>query len=201
MFLTVRNAFFAFSLTCGTLGSVAAFGETVTSGSAAGASAAAAPDTVPCEALPTGNLTEDDLKRFVPDGSPGKVRIRWKTESQEDTYGFSIMRADKLDGTYQKINKSVIPGEGTTNIPREYCYEDTGVERSKVYYYQIVEITNQGAQNVVEGTAGTKVTVKSVAEERAWLKKKAAEGSGASTGTQASQRQTETSQTGMSAPH
>lgn len=129
----------------------------------------------PCEELPTGDLSEKDLERLVPEGSNGKVRIRWKTESQEDNYGFNIMRKDREEGEYDRINSSIIPGEGTTNIPKEYCFEDRAVERGKVYFYYIESISNAGLREVVEGTMDTRVKVKTVEEERAWLKKRAAE--------------------------
>lgn len=143
----------------------------------------------PCAELPTGGLTEEELKELVPDGSPGKVRIRWKTESQDENYGFNIMRADKEGGPYKKVNTSIIPGEGSTNIPKEYCFEDTTVERGKVYYYHIEAISTAGVKEIVEGTEGTRVKVKTVEEERAWLKAKAS-------GEPASPRATTTDTTG-----
>ncbi len=133
----------------------------------------------PCSELPTGNLSEAELAKHVPEGSPGRVRIGWKTESQEETYGFNITRADRREGPYLPINKAIIPGEGTTNVPKAYCYEDTGVKRGETYYYQIEEITNSGVKTIVDGTEGTMVKVKTVQEEREWLKKKAAEAAAA----------------------
>jgi hypothetical protein len=133
----------------------------------------------PCGDLPVGNLSDADLEKLAPEGSPGKVRIGWKTESQEETYGFNITRADRREGPYLPINKSIIPGEGTTNVPKAYCYEDTGVKRGETYYYQIEEITNSGVKTIVDGTEGTMVKVKTVQEERDWLKKKAADAAAA----------------------
>lgn len=146
----------------------------------------------PCEPLPSGNLSDEELKQLVPEGSPGKVRIRWKTESQEDNYGFNIMRSDSAEGTYGKVNSSIVPGEGTTNIPKEYCMEDRSVERGRTYYYFIESISNAGVREVVEGTKGTKVKVKSVEEERAFLRKKALEAAGLATSDGASTETTST---------
>lgn len=129
---------------------------------------------VPCEELPTGNLTEEQLARFAPEGSKGRVRIAWKTESQTETYGFNILRAENPDGPYKALNAAIIPGEGTSNVPTAYCFEDRGPERGKAYYYQIEEVTTTGDRNIVEGTAATKVQVKTIAEEREWLKRRAA---------------------------
>jgi len=143
-------------------------------GHEAEAAASAAPGGLPpCEPLPTGELSDDELKGLVPEGSPGKVRIRWKTESQEENYGFNIMRADKQEGPYAKVNSSIIAGEGSTNIPKEYCFEDRKVVRGQTYFYFIESISTSGVKEVVEGTKDTKVKVKTVEEERAWLKAKA----------------------------
>ncbi len=133
---------------------------------------------LPCEDLPTGALTDQELVNLVPDGSPGRVRIAWRTESQEECYGFNIYRAGEEGGKFAKINKGIIPGEGSTNIPKTYCYEDRSVERGKTYFYYIEEISNQGVAVKLEDTMGadgkgTRAKVKTVEEERVWLRKKA----------------------------
>lgn len=139
----------------------------------AGASTPAAAGLAPCAPLPKGDLSDEELQRMVPEGSPGKVRIRWKTESQEENYGFNIMRAEKVEGPYAKVNPAIIPGEGSTNIPKEYCFEDTTVQRGEVYFYFIESISTAGVKETVEGTKDTQVKVKTVGEERAWLKARA----------------------------
>ncbi len=128
-----------------------------------------------CGSLPQGKLTDAELEKLVPENSNGRVRVAWGTESQEETYGFNILRADKADGPYIPVNKAIIPGEGTTNAPQSYCYEDSGLPRGRAYFYQIQEVTNSGGKTIVEGTAATRVSVKTVEEERSWLKKKAAQ--------------------------
>jgi len=131
---------------------------------------------VPCSPLPTGKLTDQQLSRLVPEKSPGRVRIAWATETQTDTYGFNILRSDSPDDPYKPVNKTIIPGEGTTNVPSNYCFEESGLERGRVYYYQVEEITNAGARSIIPGTAASRIRVKSIAEERAWLKSKAEQG-------------------------
>lgn len=139
-----------------------------------GARAAEHELTSQCDELPKGNLSNEELKRLVPDDSPGKVRIRWRTESQDDNYGFNVYRSDTADTSYTKINKSIIPGEGSTNIPKDYCYMDQPLKRGAVFYYYIESVSNSGVAEVVEGTKNVKVKVKTVEEEREWLRKKAA---------------------------
>ena len=88
------------------------------------ASADIATQCLPCVELPKGDLTDAQLRELVPDDAPGRVFIRWRTETQEDNYGFNIHRAAQPGGPSEKVNKSIIPGEGSTNIPKEYCYMD-----------------------------------------------------------------------------
>jgi hypothetical protein len=147
--------------------------ESTSTQAGTGSTSATAPGVSPCETLPTGQLSDEELQKLVPDSSPGKVRIRWRVETQEENYGYNIFRADSADGDYAKINKGIIPGQGSTNIPTDYCYEDRSVERGKTYYYYIESVSTSGVREVVEGTRGTKVKVKTVDEERAWLKAKA----------------------------
>jgi hypothetical protein len=131
-----------------------------------------------CDPLPTGTLTDEDLKRLVPEGSAGKVRVRWATESQDNVFGFNVMRTEAEGGPYAKINRSVIPGEGTTNMPKSYCYLDTAVERGKTYWYYIEEVTLDGQRKAIDETKGkdgkgTKVKVRQVDEERKWIRDRA----------------------------
>ena len=138
-----------------------------------------APTTAPvtkmveCIALPTGEVSDEELARLVPDDLPGRVFIRWRTETQEDNYGFNIYRADKENGDYVRANERIIAGEGSTNVPKEYCYMDTGLERGSVWYYYIESVSLQGKREVLENTMNTKVKVKTVEEERAWIRRKA----------------------------
>jgi hypothetical protein len=126
----------------------------------------------PCTPLPTPPIRREDLVKLVPDNSPGKVVIRWRTETQEENLGFNIYRSENPDGPYERINEALIPGEGSTNIPKDYCYEDKPLPRGKVFYYYIETVSTAGVREILEGTKGTRVKVKTVEEEREWLWRK-----------------------------
>lgn len=130
-------------------------------------------EMVDCIALPKGEVSDEELSRLVPDDLPGRVFIRWRTETQEDNYGFNIYRADKPDGAYRRVNRSIIPGEGSTNVPKEYCFMETGLPRGSVWYYKIESVDTMGKREVLEGTLNTRVQVKTVEEERAWIRRRA----------------------------
>ena len=76
----------------------AAGGGSAAATSSAGAGSAAKADygkeSGLCEELPHGALTDEQLKKMVPDDSEGRVFIRWRTESQQENYGFNIFRAE-----------------------------------------------------------------------------------------------------------
>ena len=149
-------------------------GETTASTSSLAAEAPMPPsEFTPCEPFPKGNLSAADLAALVPDNSPGRVFVRWRTETQEDNYGFNVYRASKPEGPYTKINQAIVPGEGSTNIPKDYCYVDKPLPRGREFYYSIESVSNQGVSETIAETKGTKVKVKTVAEEREWLRKKA----------------------------
>ncbi len=126
-----------------------------------------------CPELPSGPLSDDEIDALVADDAPGHVRVQWKLESQENTYGFNIYRKSaEGNDEYAKVNPWLIPGDGTTNIPKVYCYNDIPTTRGATFLYYIEEIAQDGTSTVIEGTMDTKVKVKSVAEERDWLRKK-----------------------------
>ena len=139
-----------------------------------------------CPEYPAGPVTEADVAGLIPDNMPGHVMVKWKLESQENTYGFNIYRSTTgPNGKYIKVNPWMIPGDGTTNVPKVYCFNDTPTTRGMTLHYYIEEVTMDGTSAIVEGTMGTKVTVKSIANERAWLLRKinGAAGNAVTTGT------------------
>ena len=123
-----------------------------------------------CPEMPAAPVTDEQLKQIIPDNAPGRVNVRWKLESQENTYGFNLYRSTEAEGKYTRVNPWVIPGDGTTNVPKVFCFSDTPTTRGAVLYYYIEEMTMDGTANIVDGTKGTKVKVKTVEEERSWMK-------------------------------
>lgn len=146
-----------------------------------GTTLSAARDLSPCAPLPAPPISREDLVRLVPDDAPGRVLIRWRTETQEDNLGFNIYRSENPDGPYVRVNRSLIPGEGSTNIPKDYCFEDKPLPRGQVFYYYIEAVSLSGVREILEGTKGTRVKVKTVQEEREWLWGKVMGGESATT--------------------
>lgn len=76
--------------------------------------------------------------------SMGTIRLRWRTESEIENFGFNLYRSLSPDGPWEKVNAKIIPGHGTTSEPKEYRYVDTGVRKNTLYYYQLEEIDLAG---------------------------------------------------------
>lgn len=70
--------------------------------------------------------------------------VRWSTASESDNFGFDVYRALDRDGPWQRITEQPIPGGGTTDLPRRYRFEDTGIEPGVAYFYYVESISLGG---------------------------------------------------------
>lgn len=77
------------------------------------------------------------------------VRITWTTETEIDTAGFNIYRADAPDGgacagvsaeSYRRLNDTLIPGSGDPISGGEYSYSDTTVAANQTYCYVLEDV-------------------------------------------------------------
>lgn len=73
-----------------------------------------------------------------------KNRIRWSTASEVDNFGYDVFRGLKEEGPFEKVNKKVIPGQGTTDEPQEYVFFDDTIEAKTEYWYYVESISIQG---------------------------------------------------------
>lgn len=71
-------------------------------------------------------------------------RIKWKTASEQDNFGYDVYRGESREGPFEQINPEVIEGAGTTDEPTAYQYVDTTVDPYKTYYYYVESISMQG---------------------------------------------------------
>lgn len=83
------------------------------------------------------------------------VRLKWKTATEVNNYGFEIERSTSASGKdWMKIG--FVEGTGTSNTPRNYDYNDQLTEtllRSGKVYYRLHQLDRDGAEsysNVVE---------------------------------------------------
>lgn len=100
------------------------------------------------EIIPT---AENNWNNGITD-TDGFMRIAWRLQTQENVFGFNVYRADVSgDGeeepeasAFEIINDDIIPGHGTTALPQEYEYIDSGLDIGRKYFYYVTEVTTTG---------------------------------------------------------
>jgi len=66
------------------------------------------------------------LSSFTGEASgDGTVTLRWRTLSESNNYGFTVLRQSGRDTLFAEIPGSFIPGHGTTVSPHDYAWSDT----------------------------------------------------------------------------
>jgi hypothetical protein len=81
------------------------------------------------------------------EGAPKpRITLKWSTASEVDNYGFLVLRGDEEKGPFRVLTAKAIPGAGTSEVPREYRYEDLDVTLGRVYFYYLESISSQGAK-------------------------------------------------------
>jgi hypothetical protein len=74
---------------------------------------------------------------------PG-VLLRWSTLSEVNNYGFEVQRGARPGGAFATISGAVIPGHGTTTVPRDYSYADMSAPEG-TWYYRLKQIDLDGS--------------------------------------------------------
>ncbi len=93
-------------------------------------------------------------------GKNRKIKLNWKTATEVDNAGFNLYRSDSADGTYTKINSSLIPAKGNAVSGARYKFVDAPSSRG-TYYYKLEDVDPNGDSTqhgpVVVNNAGKKV--------------------------------------------
>ncbi|HEY65208.1 MAG TPA: hypothetical protein G4O02_11620, partial [Caldilineae bacterium] len=76
-------------------------------------------------------------------GAP--IVVEWSTETEVNTVGFNLYRAESPDGPFEKINKELIPASPDPLAGGHYVYTDTNVIAGRTYYYQLEDVESTGA--------------------------------------------------------
>lgn len=78
-----------------------------------------------------------ELYYFFAEIKSDHVLLKWGTATEVDNYGFNVERSSNLQ-VWTSLD--FLPGYGTSNIPRDYSYEDTTVTSNSTYYYRLQQI-------------------------------------------------------------
>lgn len=78
------------------------------------------------------------------DGEKPHHRVHWSTRSELLSAGFDVLRADKVDGEFVKLNDKPIPSGGNSARPRDYEYKDFAIDPCKTYFYYVEAFSQNG---------------------------------------------------------
>ncbi len=95
--------------------------------------------------------TSIELDYFKVENKGGKVRLRWRTQSETENQGFIVKRALVLGehfGAFEEIdsylNNDELLGAGTTSKKIDYMYWDKEVRPGRTYAYVLQDIDEGG---------------------------------------------------------
>ena len=71
-------------------------------------------------------------------------KVRWKTASELDNFGFDVYRSESPDGPFARINTEIIEGAGTSDEVHAYEFVDDMIDPHKPYYYYVESISMSG---------------------------------------------------------
>lgn len=93
-----------------------------------------------------------ELLYFQARGGADSVTLVWATATEIDTAGFNILRSESQDGTFEKINDVLIPGEGGPTQGAQYSYVDDGLQSGVTYWYQLQDVDVTGESYIYDVT-------------------------------------------------
>jgi hypothetical protein len=86
-------------------------------------------------------ITRVQLSSFAGEAEPYMgVRLDWRTSSETDNIGFTVLRSESRNGEYQVISEEVIPSCESGN----YTYTDSTAKTSSVYFYKLRDVSTSG---------------------------------------------------------
>lgn len=77
-------------------------------------------------------------------GEPGVVQTAWETESEQNNFGFNVMRGTSESGNFAPANDKPILGAGNSSTKNAYSFYDKNVKVGDTYFYYIEAIDLSG---------------------------------------------------------
>ncbi|MEM7033138.1 MAG: SdrD B-like domain-containing protein, partial [Chloroflexota bacterium] len=87
-----------------------------------------------------------DLLYFRGVSDNGTIHLSWETAVENDTFGFRVMRSTTSDLT-NAIEIVFVLRQGTGTGGAVYAHDDTSVLVGEAYYYWLIEVETNGAEN------------------------------------------------------
>jgi hypothetical protein len=73
-----------------------------------------------------------------------RIRLRWATASETDTFGFHLWRSTRKNGKYQRITGEIIPAQGGATVGAAYSFNDSDIGLHRRYFYKLEDIDTTG---------------------------------------------------------
>ena len=86
-------------------------------------------------------------------------KIKWKTASEQNNFGYEIYRSDTEEGEYAVVNEDVIEGAGTTPDESNYEFKDDTIDSCKKYYYYVESISTDGVREAFTPRFPSKIKI------------------------------------------
>lgn len=98
------------------------------------------------------DYTSIELDYFKAENKGGKVRLRWRTQSETENLGFVVKRAlvfgDNLYSVFEEVdsylNNDELLGQGTTSKKTDYIFWDKTVKPGSTYAYVLQDVDEGG---------------------------------------------------------
>jgi hypothetical protein len=84
------------------------------------------------------------MQQIVPARATGMVIVEWTTESEFNLAGFNVYRSEKPDGSFRKLNHTLIPASSDPVARGSYVFTDTMATAGITYYYQLEDVELDG---------------------------------------------------------
>ena len=84
------------------------------------------------------------LASFAAWGFDSAALVEWETGSELDNLGFHLYRGLSLDGPWERLTASLIPGLGSSPEGRHYSYLDAGLRNGATYFYRLEDVDRSG---------------------------------------------------------
>jgi hypothetical protein len=85
------------------------------------------------------------LASFTAAAGPEGVTLAWTTQSEAENLGFNVLRSSSVTGQFGRVNKTLIPGAGTSSEPHHYTFTDADVTAG-TWYYKLAQVDLSGGR-------------------------------------------------------
>ncbi len=83
---------------------------------------------------------------------PARIRLAWQTETESNTFGYFVYRAEAEDAEMVCITaENPIHAVGNTTIPANYVFYDLDVEAGATYFYKLQSRDLDGTSQWIVG--------------------------------------------------